>query len=448
MTAAGTLFITRGVFPAGFVTDLIQLLANAAFFLAFWMMYVSLLQFAGRVPINRSLKYVVPLAILLLGWFSFVENRYNARVIVAMATIVLLCFACANVILKMKYVSVGENFVFAVFVLFGVVSLARLATSILGEEKTHFLERASLYQTEYFAIQSFSIVALTIGFMLMIGRRLNDTLGYLASHGEFDKSQSDKRLDMQRELHQAVSNNELVMYYQPRTDIRTGVVIGLEALIRWNHPTHGFIGPGQFMTLCEKTNAVIPVGTWVLEHSISFLNRLHSNVRPGIHVSVNVSARQFNSPKLQADIERLLKSAVFSAGQLELELTESALLDDPVGAESTMRELKGMGISLAVDDFGTGYSSLSYLKRLPIDCVKIDYSFMKGIPEDSDDVAITRAVIAMGHALDLKVVAEGVETQEQLVFLRNEGCDEFQGFLCSMALPEEEVFRLFAEEKW
>ena len=448
MTVAGTLFITRGIFPAGFFTDVTQLLANAAFFLAFWMMYVSLLQFAGRAPKIRHLWYVVLIPTLLLAWFSFVDNFYIARVLVAMATIVVLCSACANAILKMKYKGVAENFMMVVFALLGAVSLARFGTTLLGKEKTHFLETASLSQTAYFATQSLSIVALTVGFMLMIGRRLSDTLGYLALRGEFHKSRSDERLDMQRALQQAVRNNELVMYYQPRTDVRTGVVIGLEALIRWNHPAYGLIGPSQFITLCEETNAVLPLGTWVLEHAICFLNRLHSDVRPGIHLSVNVSARQFNSPNLKIDIERMLKNAVFSADQLELELTESALLDDPVRAKSIMSQLKDMGISLSVDDFGTGYSSLSYLKRLPIDCIKIDYSFMKGIPEDSDDVAITRAIIVMGHALGLKVVAEGVETQEQLIYLRNEGCDEFQGFFRSKALPEQEVIRLLAEDKW
>ncbi|WP_194715606.1 putative bifunctional diguanylate cyclase/phosphodiesterase [Noviherbaspirillum soli] len=414
MTVAATLFITRGIFPAGIFTNLTQLLANAAFFFAFWKMYISLLQFAGRAPINRNLLYAILVAIFLLAWFSFIDSFYSARVAVAMATIALLCFACAQIILKMRYTGITENFMLVVFVLLGAVSVARLGATIIGEEKTHFLENASLSQIAYFAVQSISIVAVTVGFMLMISRRLSETLGYLASRGEFNKFQSDERLDMQRALHQAVKNNELIMYYQPRTDVKSGAVIGLEALVRWNHPVFGLIGPGQFIALCEETNAMQPLGTWVLEHAVEFLNRLHGDVRPGVHVSVNVSARQFNSPELISDLERILKNAIFPTDQLELELTESALLQDPDGAEGAMRQMKKMGVLLAVDDFGTGYSSLSYLKRLPIDCMKIDYSFMKGIPGDSNDVAIVRAIIAMGHALGLKVVAEGVETQEQL----------------------------------
>jgi len=248
-----------------------------------------------------------------------------------------------------------------------------------------------------------------------------------------------ERLAMESSLRRAVERNEFLLHYQPKLDLRTGAIAGVEALVRWQHPDWGMVSPAQFIPLAEETGLIVQIGEWVLRTACEQSRKWREEGIPALRIAVNLSARQFAQKTLLRDVGKIIAESGLTPESLELEITESLVMHNPEQATQTLEELKAMGISLSIDDFGTGYSSLSYLKRFPLDCVKIDRSFIKDIPVDADDMAITKGVIALGHSLRLKVVAEGVETAEQLDFLRANDCDELQGFFFSKPLPSEEV---------
>jgi diguanylate cyclase (GGDEF)-like protein/PAS domain S-box-containing protein len=251
-----------------------------------------------------------------------------------------------------------------------------------------------------------------------------------------------ERLALESSLRRALERNEFVLHYQPKIDIHSGRISGMEALVRWQHPTKGVIPPKQFIPLAEETGLIVPIGEWVLRTACARNKSWQEQGLPPLCVSVNLSARQFAHENLLQDVARVLNETGLDAAFLELEITESMVMHDPEHAVALLNELKAMGISISMDDFGTGYSSLSYLKRFPIDSLKIDRSFIKDLPLDSDDAAITQAIIAMAHGLKLKVTAEGAETREQLSFLNTHKCDEMQGFYFSKPLPENEFVLL------
>lgn len=425
-------------------TGLVRLFANAALFAAILMMYVSLKKLAAQVPAYRVLAGIVVGITVLLAWFTFVHNDYAIRAVCVLTAHMVLFSACAATILRMKYRGYPEHFTLCIFLLLAGISLVRLLAIVCGYEQSDILENASRYQTTYLFVFASCIVALMIGYMLIVGMRLRDTLHRMASYGAFDKVGNSERALIERDLNQAAVNAQLVLHYQPRVSVRTGVIVGVEALVRWNHPTRGLLLPSQFIPISEETDAILLIGEWVLGEAARMLNRLHLAGNRGINMSVNVSARQISSAVLPPQIARLLKDARFEAHQIELELTESSVISDQGSAGQVMAQLKSMGVRLSVDDFGTGYSSLAYIKSWPVDCVKIDRSFVSDIPHDQGDVAITRAIIAMGHALGLSVVAEGVENSAQLAFLRDLECDEYQGYLVSQPVPERELFSLLA----
>jgi len=251
-----------------------------------------------------------------------------------------------------------------------------------------------------------------------------------------------ERLALESGLRRALERNEFVLHYQPKVDIHSGRISGMEALLRWQHPTMGLIPPMKFIPLAEETGLIVPIGEWVLRTACARNKSWQEQGLPPLCVSVNLSARQFTHENLLQDVARVLNETGLDAAFLELEITESMVMHDPEHAVELLSELKAMGISISIDDFGTGYSSLSYLKRFPIDSLKIDRSFIKDLPLDGDDAAITQAIIAMAHGLKLKVTAEGVETGEQLSFLSIQKCDEMQGFHFSKPLPEHEFVLL------
>ena len=255
-------------------------------------------------------------------------------------------------------------------------------------------------------------------------------------------------LMMASSLRLAIEREELVLEYQPRIDLITGKVMGVEALVRWNHPNLGRIMPGQFIGIAEKTGLIDPLGNWVLRNACQqMMDWRHSGLAPH-RVAVNLSARQFMQPELTERIQAALQETGLEAEALELEVTESMVMHDPQRAAVILERLKEMGSAIAIDDFGTGYSSLSYLKRFPIDYIKIDQSFVRGIPRDAEDVGITNAIIAMAKTLDVKLIAEGVDNAEQLAFLKQGGCNEGQGYLISSPMPAEALrrfLRTFAE---
>jgi len=243
---------------------------------------------------------------------------------------------------------------------------------------------------------------------------------------------------LERFLRHALEQDEFQVYYQPKIDLVTGCVTGMEALLRWIHPGMGMISPVKFIPLAEETGLIVPIGAWVLRAACVQNRAWQVEGLPPLRVAVNLSARQFAQDDLHATIVSVLEETGLPPELLELEITESVTMDNPEHAASLLQKLKALGIKLAIDDFGTGYSSLSYLKRFPIDNVKIDRSFIKDIPNDEDDVAITQAVIAMAHSLRLKVIAEGVEAEHHADFLREHGCDEAQGYLFGAPMPADE----------
>ncbi len=258
-------------------------------------------------------------------------------------------------------------------------------------------------------------------------------------YSESMNASSLKRLALETSMRKALDREEFVLYYQPQINVVSGKTVGMEALIRWNHPQMGLVQPLDFIPLAEETGLIVSIGEWVM---CAACIRNKALVEMGLEprrVAVNISSLQFRPYSLVSMIRKALDLSGLNPEFLELELTESSIMKNMEVSSKILIELKSMGVGLAIDDFGTGYSSLAYLKRFPLDVLKIDRSFIKGIPEDQDSAAIAAAIIAMAHTLNLKVVAEGVETEEQLSFLRGQGCDEIQGFLFSPALPPDEI---------
>jgi len=238
-------------------------------------------------------------------------------------------------------------------------------------------------------------------------------------------------------LREALSRGEFVLHYQPQVNVADGALIGIEALIRWRHPEHGLLEPAEFIPFAESRGLIIPIGQWVLAEACRQNRAWQQQGAPAVPVAVNVSAVQFRRGHLVAEVGHILSQTGLDGRYLELELTESVLMDQAAAAD-TLEGLRNLGLSLAIDDFGTGYSSMSYLKRYAIDKLKIDRSFVTDLLTDPDDVAITRAIISMGKALNLTLIAEGVEKKEQLELLREFGCDQYQGYLTSLPLPAGE----------
>ncbi|SDP39093.1 diguanylate cyclase (GGDEF) domain-containing protein [Rhodoferax sp. OV413] len=246
---------------------------------------------------------------------------------------------------------------------------------------------------------------------------------------------AQNKLAMFEGLRNAMAQGAFQLVYQPKVALRTGQIIGVEALIRWQHPEQGVISPDQFIPLAEESGLIVPIGEWVLR-TACMQNKAWQDAGMGaIGISVNVSARQFREKDLLKRVAQALEDSGLQAEYLELELTESLIMQDLEKALETMRALQAMGVQLSIDDFGTGYSSLSALKSFPIVRLKIDRAFVRDIPHDEDDQAIARAIISLGHELDLKVIAEGVETAQQLDFLRANHCDEIQGYYFSRPVP-------------
>lgn len=252
-------------------------------------------------------------------------------------------------------------------------------------------------------------------------------------------AEASYKLFVENNLRRALTQNELDVFYQPKLCLRSGRLLGLEALLRWNHPERGMIRPDQFISVAEETGLIIPIGKWIARQACRMSQLLSTEGIANLQVAINLSPKQFSDPELVSSIAAILKEEALPPHLLELELTEGLLLEATEDTHRQLDELKQLGLTLAMDDFGTGYSSLSYLKKFPIDIIKIDRSFIHEIPDNQDDMEITSAVVAMAHNLKLKVVAEGIETAEQLAFLRRHRCDVGQGYLFDRPIPGSEL---------
>ncbi|HCN89642.1 MAG TPA: GGDEF domain-containing protein [Oxalobacteraceae bacterium] len=256
------------------------------------------------------------------------------------------------------------------------------------------------------------------------------------------------RLKLEGGLRRALSRQEFVLHYQPQMDLATGAIVGLEALIRWQPPGQETVYPGDFIPIAEETGLIVAIGEWVLRTACAqHVAWDEAATFPHTRIGVNLSARQFKQQDIVKMVSRVLHETGCHATCLELEITESIIMENPEMAAETLHKLSDMGVHLSIDDFGTGYSSLSYLKRFPINTLKIDRSFVRDITTDSDDAAIAKAVIALAHSMKLKVIAEGVETAEQLHFLREQRCDQIQGYYLSRPLAAAEIETLLLAKR-
>jgi diguanylate cyclase (GGDEF)-like protein/PAS domain S-box-containing protein len=250
---------------------------------------------------------------------------------------------------------------------------------------------------------------------------------------------SAQQFALEADLRAALQRDELQLHYQPKVRVDDGALVGMEALVRWLHPQRGLLAPGAFITLAEDSGLILPIGQWVLQAACRQVRAWRDAGLQVPRCAINLSARQFVTDTLVDEVQRALAEHALDAGALEVEITESVLMADPQRASRTLQALHELGVQIAIDDFGTGYSSLAYLKRFPAQTVKIDRSFVNGLPQDRDDAAITQAVIAMAHSLGLEVVAEGVETRAQLDFLMRLGCDQAQGYFIGRPVPAEQL---------
>ena len=250
------------------------------------------------------------------------------------------------------------------------------------------------------------------------------------------KINASQRLTLEAALHHAIENQQLQLYYQPQIDLSSGKIVGAEALLRWQHPDWGFVSPEKFIPIAEENGLIISLGEWVLQTACTQARTWHQN---GLRkISVNLSTRQFNQIDLTQKLVQILTKTGLKPSCLELEITESILMQDKQSALLILQHLRKIGVQISIDDFGTGYSSLSYLQHFPFDRLKIDQSFIRNIVSNKNNMAIITAVIAMAHNLKLLVTGEGVETEEELAFLQQQNCDTFQGYLFSKPIPSEE----------
>lgn len=346
----------------------------------------------------------------------------------------------------------GDEFIILLSDLSQRIDAASVAERIVDElEAPVILDRNELYIKTSIGISTFPEDGDSADLLL---KNADIAMYHAKEHGKnhyqfFKENMNEdmiQRIKMENALRKALNNNQLLLHYQPQVDTHSGKIIGAEALIRWLDPVEGLISPGDFIPLAEETGLIVPIGEWVLYEACRQNKAWQRMGYSPITVSVNISSRQFESGNLRNVIGHVLAETGMDATYLDIELTETLIMQDPVNIASVLNDLKTLGLRISMDDFGTGYSSLSMLKRLPIDCLKIDQSFVRDLTDDADDAAIIATIIAMSKSLNLDVIAEGVEKPEQLAYLRNTHCEKIQGYLASRPLPACEFTELLASE--
>ncbi|HEY4744895.1 MAG TPA: bifunctional diguanylate cyclase/phosphodiesterase, partial [Desulfuromonadaceae bacterium] len=342
----------------------------------------------------------------------------------------------------------GDEFVVILPLVTGAEDISKVATKILETLHTPVrFEEHDIYSSASIGISVYPDDGTTVDELL---KNADIALYQAKERGRnnfqfFSKDmnvQAQARQLIESSMRQAIARNEFYLVYQPQYDISSRRVVGLEALLRWHHPQKGDIFPRHFIAIAEETGMIIPIGEWVLRTACRQARAWHDAGHPWLRIAVNISARQFKQDTFVGLVKSILEETGLPPSYLELELTESTIMERADRNIEALRDLKNLGITLAIDDFGTGYSSLSYLKHFPIDRLKIDRSFVRDLNTDGDDAAIAEAIIAMAHSLKLDVVAEGVELEEQLDFLHSRNCDTLQGYLMSHPLAVDDVATL------
>lgn len=338
----------------------------------------------------------------------------------------------------------GDEFVVLIAAFQDPADVAQVAEKILGR----IAEPMTVYGKEFMITASIGISTCQAGGEDMRTLLKNaDSAMYRAKqqgnayqfYAEHMNQHSIERVELEAALRHALERGELTLNYQPKVQTRTRRITGIECLLRWDHPTLGSVPPDQIVPLAEETGLIVPIGKWALRTACLQARQWIEQGLPSLRIAVNLSGRQFVSATLLDDVLATIAETGMDPRRIEFEVTESVMMPDPEQAVKLLEDLKEIGVRVTIDDFGTGYSSLAYLKRLPIDCVKIDASFVRGIPLDASDIAITDTILAMAGSLGLKVVAEGVENPDQLQFLERRGCDEMQGFYFSRPLSADEM---------
>jgi diguanylate cyclase (GGDEF)-like protein/PAS domain S-box-containing protein len=347
----------------------------------------------------------------------------------------------------------GDEFTVLFTNISDVQDVSKIAQRILSEiSKPYVLGTHEVYVTASIGITIYPIDSEDIDDLL----RYADTAMYHAKdkgrnnyqfYTESINAAASERFIIENQLRKALSHNEFQIHYQPQVDITNGDIIGTEALVRWMHPDRGLLFPETFIPLAEETSLIVPIGEWILQAACLQNLALQATGSASLYIAVNISSIQLRQKNFVEAVLRIIRDVGIDPCCLELELTESIIMEDVEANINTLHELKAYGLRLSIDDFGTGYSSLSYLKRLPVNTLKIDKSFIKDIEKDPDSTAIVKAIIALGHNLNLEVTAEGVETEQQLAFLQKYRCDYIQGYLFCKPLPANELIQFFREGK-
>lgn len=276
---------------------------------------------------------------------------------------------------------------------------------------------------------------------------LYNTLQIQSNEFIIQQNADEKLAQLKTSLYNALKRKEFLVYYQPQISMNTGKIVGAEALVRWQHHEKGLIPPTEFIPVAEKTGFIIPLGEWILQTACQQLQAWKNDGFSGLRMAVNLSPRQFHQPDLSSRVAQILEKIGLEPSSLELELTESLMVEDVKSAIATLTQLKNLGVSISIDDFGTGYSSLSYLTQYPFDALKIDRSFVRNITDGCRNAAIVKAIIEMAHSLHLEVIAEGVETETEKDFLWRSECDVMQGYLFSPPLSAADFEKLLIEGK-
>jgi len=403
------------------------------------LMYTEHLDMA--LPQARRREQMCGIMMLDLDYFKNINDTFGHEVgdklLILVAQRLRECIRKEDTLARMG----GDEFTFLLSLANDIKDVARVAEKILASFTHSFtIDGKDLFVTPSIGISLFPGDGEDAETLL----KNADAAMYRAKEGGRNayqfytadmNAQAQERMSLENDLRHAQENGELEMYYQPKVATEDGRIVSAESLIRWHHPTRGFVSPSEFIPLAEENGLILPIGEWLLNEVCRQIRRWRDDGMAVPCIAVNLSGRQFQRQNLPDMLAQAIADAGINPGDLELELTEGTIMSNAESNIEMLVLLKRMGLSLAIDDFGTGYSSLSYLKRFPIDVLKIDYSFIRDIVTDNNSAQLVRSVIDMAHGLKLKVVAEGVETQEQLDFLRQHQCDLIQGYLFSKAVP-------------